>query len=183
MKKILSIILIMVAMYPAGSIFAHEEKSGHGMGKMTMHHSQKIEMEEDTGLCPVMGNNASNEYFYTYKDKTYYFCCPMCVEKFKKEPEKYISKIKNIKIEAYQFGFSPDKIEVKKGDIVRIHATSRDVPHGLYIKEYGINASLQKGKTRKIEFMADKVGEFDILCSIYCGRGHNKMKGKLIVKE
>ncbi|HOJ86394.1 MAG TPA: YHS domain-containing protein, partial [Elusimicrobiales bacterium] len=29
-----------------------------------------------------------------YKDKTYYFCCLNCLEKFKKEPDKYIKETK-----------------------------------------------------------------------------------------
>lgn len=26
----------------------------------------------------------------TYREKTYYFCCPACRDKFKEEPEKFI---------------------------------------------------------------------------------------------
>ncbi len=138
---------------------------------------------EGAGICPVMHKEASKEYSYAYKGKTYYFCCPACIGEFKKNPDKYISRIKEINLEAFQFGFSPDKITVKKGDIVKLDATSRDVTHGLYIKEYGINVRLKKGETKKIEFVADKTGEFDILCSIYCGRKHHDMKAKLIVEE
>lgn len=142
------------------------------------------EMQDmDMGICPVLHNKASQEYSYEYNGKTYYFCCPMCIDEFKKDPQKYISKIKEINLEAFQFGFSPDKIVVKKGNIVKILATSRDVEHGFYIKEYNINVPLEKGKTKKIEFVADKVGEFDIVCSIYCGAGHASMKAKLIVEE
>lgn len=115
----------------------HKQK----MEKMDMQRGEeKKEKETDNmGICPVMGGTASKDISYTYKDKTYYFCCPMCIGKFKKDPEKYVSKIKKIEIEAYQFGFSPERIVVNKGDIVRITAVSRDVTHGLMIKEYDIN--------------------------------------------
>lgn len=93
------------------------------------------------------------------------------------------AQVKEINLEAYQFSYSPDTITVNKGDIVKIHATSRDVPHGIFIKEYAINEKVEKGKTTDIEFIADKTGEFDILCSVYCGRGHSNMKGKLIVEK
>ncbi|MCM8800337.1 MAG: cupredoxin domain-containing protein, partial [Candidatus Omnitrophica bacterium] len=86
-------------------------------------------------------------------------------------------------LEAYQYGFSPDPVIVKKGDIVKLEITSQDVSHGVYIREYGINISVKKGETKRIEFLADKVGEFDILCSVYCGSGHSQMKAKLIVEE
>jgi len=92
-------------------------------------------------------------------------------------------KIKEIKLEAYQFGFSPDSVVVKKGDIVKLLITSRDVTHGVYIKEYGINVTVTKEEAKNIEFFANKAGKFDIVCSVYCGPGHSNMKGKLIVEE
>ena len=126
---------------------------------------------------------ASKENSYIYKDKTYYFCCPACIKEFKNNPEKYISKIKDINLEAYQYGFSPDPVVVKKGDIVRLTVTSRDITHGVYIKEYGIKLAVKKGEAKKAEFFADKSGKFNIICSVYCGSGHSKMRGKLIVEE
>lgn len=151
------------------------------------HHEEKSEKklsEKSMGLCPVIPTEeASKEYSYVYKGKTYYFCCTDCIEKFKGTPEKYISKIKEINLESYQYGFSPDPVVVKKGDIVRLTVTSRDVAHGIYIKEYGIKLAVKKGEHKKAEFLADKIGNFDILCSVYCGSGHSKMKGKLIVEK
>jgi cytochrome c oxidase subunit 2 len=87
-----------------------------------------------------------------------------------------------INLEAYKYGFSPERIVVKKGEIVKLLATSRDIPHGVSIKEYGINERVEPGKVNNIEFIADKAGEFDILCSVYCGSGHHSMKAKLIVE-
>jgi Cu+-exporting ATPase len=29
---------------------------------------------------------------YEYEGKTYYFCCPGCIDQFKADPEKYIKK-------------------------------------------------------------------------------------------
>ena len=92
------------------------------------------------------------------------------------------SEVKEINLEAYKFGYSPERIVVKKGEVVKLLATSRDVPHGVFIKEYGINEKVEKGKVNNIEFVADKTGEFDILCSVYCGAGHHSMKAKLIVE-
>jgi len=140
------------------------------------------EEKNNYGLCPVLAEPASKEFSYEYKGKKYYFCCQDCVEKFKKAPETYISRIKEIKVEAFQFGYLPEVIKVKKGDIVRIMLTTRDVPHGFMIKEYGIDVKVKKGEKKEFEFLADKKGEFDIICSVYCGKNHSKMKGKLIVE-
>ncbi len=91
--------------------------------------------------------------------------------------------VKDFDLKAFQFGYSPETITVNKGDVVKIHATSGDVPHGVMIKEYGINVRVEKEKPQDIQFVADKSGEFDIVCSVYCGSGHAMMKAKLIVKE
>ncbi len=93
------------------------------------------------------------------------------------------SKIKEVILEAYQYGFHPDPVIVKKGDRVRLIVTSRDTTHGVYIKEYNINLVAKKEKRETVEFVAKTAGEFDIICSVYCGPGHSKMKGKLIIEE
>lgn len=91
-------------------------------------------------------------------------------------------QVKEFKIEAKQFAFEPPTIEVNKGDKVRLIVTSTDVPHGIAIREYGINQRLEVGKPAIIEFTADKEGTFTAFCSVFYGSGHSAMKGKLIVK-
>lgn len=91
------------------------------------------------------------------------------------------SEVKEFKMTAKQFSFDPSTIEVSKGDKVRLIVTSADVPHGIAIKEYGINERLNPGEPKTIEFTADKSGEFVAYCSVACGAGHGNMKGKLIV--
>ncbi len=51
---------------------------------------------DDQTVCPVSGEPVSKDtnITYTYKGKVYRFCCPTCVEAFKKDPEKYINKMK-----------------------------------------------------------------------------------------
>ena len=46
-------------------------------------------------ICPVTGEkiNDKAKATYEYQGKIYNFCCPMCVDRFKKEPDKYIKKI------------------------------------------------------------------------------------------
>jgi len=34
----------------------------------------------------------------------------------------------------------------------------------------------------EFEFVADKVGEFNFFCNVYCGEGHSEMGGKLVVR-
>lgn len=47
-------------------------------------------------ICPVTGEkiDEKTKATYEYQGKIYNFCCPMCIDEFKKDPEKYIKKIK-----------------------------------------------------------------------------------------
>lgn len=50
-------------------------------------------------ICPVTDSpiDEKTKATYEYKGKTYNFCCPMCIDEFKKDPEKYIEKIEREK--------------------------------------------------------------------------------------
>ena len=82
---------------------------------------------------------------------------------------------------ARKFEFEPAVIKVKQGDFVRLKVTSTDADHGIAIDELGINVKVPEGETKIVEFMADKKGEFTFMCSVFCGSGHSRMKGTLIV--
>ena len=84
---------------------------------------------------------------------------------------------------AKNYEFDPGVITVKRGEKVRLLITATDRDHGIQIKDYDINQVLKKGATATVEFTADKAGTFEFKCSVYCGMGHRKMKGKLVVEE
>jgi len=44
-------------------------------------------------LCPVMDAPINKDLFVEYEGKKVYFCCAGCPEKFKADPEKYLSKL------------------------------------------------------------------------------------------
>lgn len=46
-------------------------------------------------ICPVSGEkiNEDTKVTYEYEGKIYNFCCAMCIDEFKKDPDKYIKKI------------------------------------------------------------------------------------------
>lgn len=44
-------------------------------------------------LCPVMGDEVDFHVQAMTADGPVYFCCPMCISKFEKEPEKYAEKL------------------------------------------------------------------------------------------
>jgi YHS domain-containing protein len=44
--------------------------------------------------CPVLGGNIDKKVYADYQGKRIYFCCSGCDEAFKKDPEKYMKKLK-----------------------------------------------------------------------------------------
>jgi YHS domain-containing protein len=44
--------------------------------------------------CPVLGGNVDKNVYADYKGYRIYFCCKGCDEQFKKNPEKYLEKLK-----------------------------------------------------------------------------------------
>jgi cytochrome c oxidase subunit 2 len=87
-----------------------------------------------------------------------------------------------IKITAKKYDFTPDTITVKRGDPVRLVITALDHDHGFKIEAFHINQKLAKGEPVSVEFTADQAGTFPFECSQFCGLGHKKMKGKLVVE-
>lgn len=52
--------------------------------------------------CPVMGGKINQDLYVDYQGRRIYFCCPACVELFKKEPDKYLKKLE-------EQGVTPEK--------------------------------------------------------------------------
>jgi len=88
-----------------------------------------------------------------------------------------------IKVTAKKFEYDPKVITVKKGTHVRLLITATDHDHGFKLAAFDIDQLIEKGSTATIEFTASKAGTFPFQCSHFCGIGHGKMKGKLVVEE
>ncbi|MBS3150239.1 cupredoxin domain-containing protein [Candidatus Woesearchaeota archaeon] len=90
--------------------------------------------------------------------------------------------VKEFDIIARQWEFEPSVITVNEGDRVILHVESVDVAHGIAISEFGVNEYLNPGETVDVKFIADKKGEFEFYCNVFCGEDHSSMAGRLIVK-
>ena len=88
-----------------------------------------------------------------------------------------------IEIVAKRFDFTPGDITVKKGAPVTIVLTSKDVDHGLKLKDFNVVVNAKRGETREITFIPDKAGTYIGQCSMFCGSGHGSMKLTLHVTE
>jgi nitrous-oxide reductase len=82
--------------------------------------------------------------------------------------------------------FTPEHVEIQKGDHVVWHITNvekaRDATHGFALAYYNINLSLEPGETDTIEFDADRDGVYGYYCSEFCSALHLEMAGYFLVK-
>jgi cytochrome c oxidase subunit II len=96
------------------------------------------------------------------------------------------SEPKVFEVVALRFAFEPATIEVVEGDRVRLLVRSADGPHGVEIKAFKVKKAVPRAKPGDspvtIEFVAATAGEYPILCSEYCGKGHEEMTGTLVVR-
>lgn len=89
-----------------------------------------------------------------------------------------------IPIVARRFAFEPSQIEATVGERLQLVVTSADGVHGVEIKKFKVKKEVPRGgEAVTIEFTATTEGSFPILCSEYCGNGHNDMTGMLIVRS
>jgi heme/copper-type cytochrome/quinol oxidase subunit 2 len=61
------------------------------------------------------------------------------------------------------------------GERVRFTIDSNDVIHGFWIPEFMIQVEARPGLPSRLEFTADKLGDFKGRCNILCGRSHSQM--------
>jgi cytochrome c oxidase subunit 2 len=89
---------------------------------------------------------------------------------------------REIAVTAKKYEFSPSEIRVREGENIKLSITALDRKHGFKIEAFEIDHELPKGEVVTIEFIADRAGTFPIACSKFCGFGHGRMKGQLIVE-
>ena len=92
------------------------------------------------------------------------------------------SEPRRIEITARKSEFSPNRIDVKVGETIELIASSVDAKHGFECKELGIEkVTFEKNKSVTMTFTASRPGTYEFKCASFCGFGHGKMKGKIVV--
>ncbi len=90
--------------------------------------------------------------------------------------------IKEFTVNGSNFQFVPNQITINKGDTVKITFKDDDGTHNLVIDGYGVTTHIiQGGSEDSIQFVADKIGNFEYYCSIGSHRDLG-MKGILTVE-
>jgi len=87
-----------------------------------------------------------------------------------------INEVKEFRIQATRFNYGPDVIRAKRGEKIKLTIDNIDTLHGIRIPDLGISGN------ESLEFVVDKLGEFNWYCNNYCGGAHSQMQGKLIIE-
>jgi len=102
-KKIILVAVVLFMFGLTTSSFAQMKCAGHPSGGhkhnssvSTTQTSQEKAVAVGNKVCPVLNEKIDerNKATYEYKGKVYNFCCASCIEEFKKDPQKYIKKVK-----------------------------------------------------------------------------------------
>ncbi|HEX6738965.1 MAG TPA: cupredoxin domain-containing protein [Vicinamibacteria bacterium] len=92
--------------------------------------------------------------------------------------------VHKIKLQAKQFAWAPERIEIKAGETVELTLESLDEEHSfesakLRVREVGF----KKGEPGTVTFKAERAGNYPFKCGHYCGSGHRRMRGTIVVTE
>ena len=87
-----------------------------------------------------------------------------------------------IDITAKRFAFSPDVINLKKGETVHIRLHSEDVTHGFFMRALKIDSEIEPGKVTEIVLTPQVAGTFTTICDHFCGVNHGNMKMTIVVE-
>jgi cytochrome c oxidase subunit 2 len=92
-------------------------------------------------------------------------------------PIKVIGKMWSWTFE-YQGGKQSPVLVVPINKPVRLDLYSEDVLHALYIPAFRVKEDVVPGKNNYMWFMATQPGEYDVLCTVFCGIRHSYMETK-----
>lgn len=74
-------------------------------------------------------------------------------------------------------------LELERGKTYRLHLTSQDLRHAIVVRELKLMNRIKPGEAKVIEFAPLRAGRFQLICGEFCGPGHARMIGTLIVTE
>ncbi len=88
-----------------------------------------------------------------------------------------------ISLNARKFEYSASEIRLKRGKPVTFVLSASDFVHGFNVPDFNVRADLIPGKMVEVTFTPDRAGKFAFVCDNFCGEGHDRMTGFLIVTD
>lgn len=93
-----------------------------------------------------------------------------------------VQDTKVVQMTARKYEFSPNTVEVNAGTKIIFKITALDREHGFEVA--GVKDScvkIKKGETATVEYVAEKPGTVEFKCCEFCGVGHGRMKGRIVI--
>ena len=94
---------------------------------------------------------------------------------------KALAQDRVIPVVARKFVFLPNDIHLKKGETVILEFTAPEVVMGFFCPELKLRQMIIPGQKPTVRWTADRAGQFDFLCDVFCGDGHEGMAGRIVV--
>jgi cytochrome c oxidase subunit 2 len=88
----------------------------------------------------------------------------------------------DVVIRAFVGGFRPSQIRVPAGAEVTFRVLSEDLPHGFAIERTGLEIELLPNAFVGAKHTFTEPGEYQFQCHVYCGGGHETMRGTIVVE-
>jgi cytochrome c oxidase subunit 2 len=79
--------------------------------------------------------------------------------------------------------YSPELMHLPVGKQVRILVTSGDVLHSFWVPEFRAKAGAVPGLVQALNITPTRTGEFDVVCTEFCGINHSLMQARLVVES
>ena len=83
---------------------------------------------------------------------------------------------------ARMWSWSP-VLKLRKGETYRLHLSSMDLQHGFSLQPLNMNFQVMPGYDHILTLTPTSSGEFTIVCNEFCGIGHDRMIGKILVED
>jgi len=85
-------------------------------------------------------------------------------------------------LNARDYRFTPDRIEVTQDDLVKVTVHSGDHAYSFTIDDYRLSRRVPAGGTTTLEFRADQSGSFRFYSNLTSDDRHKQMRGELVVR-
>ncbi len=81
----------------------------------------------------------------------------------------------------YKGGKQSDSLVLPVNKAVKLNLESMDVIHGFFIPSFRLKEDVVPGKHNYTWCIPEEIGQYEIMCSSYCGVRHSYMEGQVVV--
>jgi cytochrome c oxidase subunit 2 len=84
---------------------------------------------------------------------------------------------------ASRSGFTPSRIDARKGETIHLRLTSRDQEHCFAVDAFRVEKRIVPSRTTTVDITPDRAGTFPYYCCLESGAAAEAERGRLVVAE